>query len=199
MTRDNGPVLHTVVLAAGASRRFGSPKQLARSGGVTLLEGATARALALGGGPVTVVLGCGAAQLTALLRHSPASVRINRDWEEGMASSLRLIAAEVDGRCDGLLVTLVDQPAVSVQDLQRLHHTWLAAPTSVVAAAYGGTAGVPAIFPARCFGQLRQLRGEAGARAVLHQQTDSLLRIMMPTAALDIDRPEDLQQLAQSP
>lgn len=195
MTHTALPVLHTVVLAAGASRRFGSPKQLVRRDGVTLLESAAARALAVGAGPVTVVLGCGASSLTPLLRHSPATVRINRDWEEGMASSLRLIAHEVDGRCDGLLVTLVDQPAVTVHDLQRLHQTWLAQPQSIIAAAYSATVGVPAIFPAACLGELRALRGEAGARAVLQRHLASVHRVPMPAAALDVDVPQDLQRL----
>ena len=195
MTHTDLPVLHSVVLAAGASRRFGSPKQLARHQGVTLLEGAAARAVALGAGPVTVVLGSGAQALTALLRHSPASVRINRDWEEGMASALRLIAREVDGRCDGLLVTLVDQPAVTVADLQRLHQTWLTHPQSIVAAAYNATVGVPAIFPAACLGELRALRGETGARSVLQRHLGALHRVPMPGAALDVDVPQDLQRL----
>jgi molybdenum cofactor cytidylyltransferase len=199
MTTDNTPVLHTVVLAAGASRRYGSPKQLARWAGQTLLEGATARALALGAGPVTVVLGCGAAQLAPLLRRSAASVRINRDWEEGMASSLRLVANDVDGQCDGLLVTLVDQPAVTVVDLQRLQEVWMSRSGSIVAAAYSGTVGVPAIFPASCLVQLGALRGDAGARTVLQRHLDSLLRVPMPAAEWDIDHPEDLQALAQSP
>ena len=192
MTHTALPVLHTVVLAAGASRRFGSPKQLARSGGMTLLEGAATRAVALGAGPVTVVLGCAAAQLTPLLRRSPAAVRVNREWEEGMASSLRLVAREADGCCDGLLVTLVDQPAVTVHDLQRLHQAWLASPQSIVAAAYSATVGVPAIFPANCLGELRALRGEAGARVILQRHQDSLQRVPMPAAALDVDVPQDL-------
>jgi CTP:molybdopterin cytidylyltransferase MocA len=172
---------------------------LARSGGQTLLEGATARAVALGAGPVTVVLGCAAAQLAPLLRRSPATVRVNRHWEEGMASSLRLIATEVDGRCDGLLVTLVDQPAVTVEDLGRLHSAWQSHSTSVVAAAYSGTVGVPAIFPAACLAQLRALRGEAGARVVLQQHLATLVRVALPAAALDIDTPQDLAKLPQSP
>jgi len=199
MTTDSTPVLHTVVLAAGASRRYGSPKQLARLSGQTLLEGATARALTLGAGPVTVVLGCGAAQLSPLLHYFSASVRINRDWEEGMASSLRLVANDVDGRCDGLLVTLVDQPAVTVADLQRLYQVWLTRSSSIVAAAYSGTVGVPAIFPASCFLELGALRGDAGARSVLQRHLDSLLRVPMPAAEWDIDHPEDLLALTQSP
>src|SRR5579884_3637053 len=78
------PALHVVVLAAGASSRFGSPKQLVRIQGRPLLHRAVASAVELAGHAVTVVLGAHAAELTPLLRHTPASILINRDWDEGI-------------------------------------------------------------------------------------------------------------------
>ena len=81
--------LHVIVLAAGASTRFGSPKQLAQVHGRPLLQLAVARAVEVAGQAVTVVLGANAAELVPLLRHTGASVVINREWAEGMGSSVR--------------------------------------------------------------------------------------------------------------
>ena len=93
--------VHVVVLAAGASTRFGSAKQLIRVNGRPLMLSAVSRAVELAGHSVTVVLGSQAAELAPLLRHSPASVAINREWSEGIASSIRAGLAHTpnpDGR-----------------------------------------------------------------------------------------------------
>ena len=81
--------LYAVVLAAGASTRFGSPKQLVRVTGRPLLHTAVTRAAEVTGNALIVVLGSGAAQLAPLLKHTPGSVVINQEWREGLASSIR--------------------------------------------------------------------------------------------------------------
>ena len=192
MNSEPGHQLHVVVLAAGASRRFGSPKQLVRIDGRPLLHTAVANAVAVGGHAVTVVLGSGAANLAPLLRHSPASVLVNRDWAEGIGSSLRTAATNLSGACDGLLVMLADQVAVTADDLRRLAGAWRTRSDSIVAATYAGTVGVPAIFPRWSFPALIALRGDEGARLLLRRYTDRVLRLPMANAELDIDTPEDL-------
>ncbi len=189
------PQLHIVVLAAGASRRFGSPKQLAQVDGQPLLQGTVARAVAVGGHAVTVILGANAAGLTGLLRSSPATILINRQWEEGLGSSLRAAVNSLPGSCDGVLIALADQVAVTRQDLQGLVGIWRRQTEAIVAATYGGVVGVPAIFPRWSFPQLADLRGDQGARLVLRQLADRVTRVPMPNAGIDIDTPEDLLAL----
>lgn len=189
------PSLHVLVLAAGAARRFGSPKQLARIGGQSLLQRAISLATQLAGGGVTVVLGAHARELTPLLKHSPASVLINPHWEEGLASSLRVGVARLPP-CEGVLVTLADQAAITTFDLQRLISAWRSRPEWLVAATYDGHTGVPAIFPRQTFPDFGELRGDAGARVILARYADRCLRIPMPNAAIDIDTPEDLLRLS---
>lgn len=187
--------LHTLVLAAGSASRFGSPKQLARIGGQMLLQKAVSQATEVSGHAVTVVLGAYAEQLTQLLRHSPATVEINRHWQEGLASSLRLGIQRLPGSCEGVLVTLADQVAIRSFDLRRLASAWRRQPEWLIAASYDGHTGVPAIFPSWCFADFAALRGDAGARSILARHADRCLRIPMPNAAVDIDRPEDLLAL----
>lgn len=190
---------HVLVLAAGASRRFGSPKQLVRIGGESLLARAVARATEVGGHAVTVVLGAHAAELAPLLRHSSASVLVNRHWEEGLASSLRLGVSQLSGAAEAVLVTLADQAAVTTFDLRRLVTAWRRQTDWAVAASYDGHTGVPAIFPASAFPALQALRGDVGARPVLSQLGERCLRVPMPHASIDIDTPEDLLKLETPP
>ncbi len=184
--------LYAIVLAAGPSTRFGSPKQLVRLEGRPLLHTVVSRAAEVTGNALIVVLGAGAGQLAPLLKHSPGTLVINRAWREGLASSIRAGIARLPPACSGALLVLADQVAVTTDDLRRLAGTWRKQPQYMAAALYAGTVGAPAIFPRSVFPELAALRGDAGARAVLRRGADTLARVPMPSAAVDVDTPEDL-------
>ncbi|HZO21853.1 MAG TPA: nucleotidyltransferase family protein [Steroidobacteraceae bacterium] len=190
--------LHAIVLAAGASTRFGSVKQLVRIGGRPLLHTVVARACEVVGSAVTVVLGAHAAELAPLLTHTPATIVINRNWREGMASSIRAGITRLAPSCSAVLLVLADQAAVTVEDLRRLAGAWRRQPEYMAAARYGTTTGVPAIFPRSTFGELIALRGDVGARALLQRNPDRVVRVPIASAAIDIDTPEDLLALDPS-
>jgi molybdenum cofactor cytidylyltransferase len=187
--------IHVVVLAAGASTRFGSAKQLVRVNGRPLMHTVVSRAVELAGHSVTVVLGANAGELAPLLKHTPATVAVNRDWSEGIASSIRAGVASAPSTTDGLLVVLADQIAVTTEDLRRLAGAWRRDTNSLACAQYAGNVGVPAIFPRWCFRELNELRGDRGAQRLLQRHVDRLVRLPMPSAEVDIDRPEDLLAL----
>jgi molybdenum cofactor cytidylyltransferase len=160
-----------------------------------MLHTVVANAASVAGHAVSVVLGSSANELAALLRHTPATVVVNRQWEEGMGSSLRTAITRLPGAPDAVLVMLADQIAVTVEDLRRLVATWRRNPAAIVAATYGGGLGVPAVFPRRCFAALGELRGDQGARLLIQREWDTLARVPMPNAAIDIDVPEDLLEV----
>jgi molybdenum cofactor cytidylyltransferase len=187
--------LYAIVLAAGAATRFGSAKQLVRISGRPLLHNTVSRAVEVAGAATIVVLGAYAAELAPLLTHTPASVVINRDWREGIGSSIRNGVARLPSTCAGVMIVLADQAAVTAQDLQRLVSAWKRQPEYVAAALYSGSTGVPAIFPRARFAELCELRGDMGARMLLHRNPDRVIRVPMDSAALDIDTPEDLLSL----
>jgi molybdenum cofactor cytidylyltransferase len=192
---NSGEGLYAVVLAAGPSRRFGSVKQLVRVAGRPLLHTAVTRASEVTGNALIVVLGSAAAELAPLLKHSPGSVVVNHEWREGLASSIRAALARVPPTCSGVMLMLADQAAVSADDLKRLAGTWRKQPQYIAAALYAGTLGAPAIFPRATFRELAELRGDMGARALLRRNPDRVVRVPMPSAALDLDTPEDLLAL----
>jgi molybdenum cofactor cytidylyltransferase len=192
---DTGGGLHAVVLAAGASTRFGSPKQLVRVAGRPLLHAAIAHAADVAGSAVSVVLGAHAAELTPLLSHSQASIVINRDWREGISSSIRAGVSRLPSSCNAVLLMLADQAAITAEDLKRLVGAWRRQPDYIVAARYGMTTGVPAVFPRSAFSDLAALRGDMGARVLLQRNPDRVVRVPMASAAIDIDTPEDLLKI----
>lgn len=184
-----------MVLAAGEASRFGSAKQLVRVAGRPLLHNTVSRAVDVAGAATIVVLGAYATELAPLLRHTPATIVINRDWREGIGSSIRTGVGRLPAACNGVMVMLADQAAVTAEDLRRLVSAWKRQPEYVAAALYCGGVGAPAIFPRSRFGELAELRGDVGARKLLQRNPDRLVRVPMESAALDIDTPEDLLAL----
>jgi len=194
----NTAELQIIVLAAGASTRSGSPKQIAPVPGVPLLPLVLSRATAVAGHAVTVVLGAHAAEMAPALGRSQVSLVVNREWGEGIAASIRAGLLSLPGSCAAALLLLADQAAVTSADLQRLTDMWRRSPRAIVAAQYGGGHGVPAIFPRAEFPALMRLRGEQGAEAVLRSPTVELIGVPMPSAATDIKRPGDVPGLTES-
>ena len=192
---EGAATLHALVLAAGASRRFGSIKPLARYGGQPMLQLAVSRA-SEAVGAVWVVLGAHAAELAPLLRHSGATVLINRHWQEGLASSIRAGIARLPASCGGVLLALADQPRVTAEDFRRLAAAWLRQPESIVAARHGSVTGAPAILPRCLFSDLGQLRGDTGARRLIERYASRTVCVPMPSASFDVDTPEDLAALS---
>jgi molybdenum cofactor cytidylyltransferase len=175
-----------IVLAAGASLRLGSPKQLIRLGGETLLERAVRVAFEARLDPIYGVVSADLALETALHRMIPV---INQDSMEGMASSIRcgvLALKNADAPLSGVIILACDQPAVTVHHLKQL----ALGGHAMLASAYAEKKGIPAYFPAAMFGELLTLRGDMGARQLLKSAKALDLR----GGELDIDTIEDLDR-----
>jgi molybdenum cofactor cytidylyltransferase len=185
-----------VLLAAGSSSRFGSPKQLAEVEGRPMLLRALEILLELDEpAPLTVVLGANADQLLPLLDHPAVSVVVNTGFEQGMAGSIRTGVLAAPSNARGVLIALVDQVAVTSDDLRRLVECWQQQPERIVAARYSGVSGSPAIFPREFFPQLAALQGDRGARSLLSLHAARVVAVPMPSAALDVDTPADLARI----
>ncbi len=179
-----GPVA-AIVLAAGASARLGTPKQLIRLGTETLLARTVRIAFEAGLSPVYGVVPSDLPIQPA----PPGMVRVvNPDAAEGMASSIRAgvraLAADFP-TTRGVIILACDQPAVTADHLRELADGG----TDIVASAYAGRRGVPAYFPRAVCEALLALRGDAGARDLLREAR----AVPLPGGELDIDTARDLE------
>lgn len=190
------PPLAGLVLAAGAGRRFGGPKPLARYRGEPLVAHALRSVAGCCDAGVTVVVGAAGPDVAAAARAALPAVRVvaNPDWATGLAGSLRAGLAAQPADIAAVLVLLADQPAVTPADLAALRAAWLADPGRIVAAGFSGTAGVPAILPRGTWPALAALSGDQGARAVIAAAADRVV-VPLPNAARDVDTPDDLAGL----
>ena len=192
-----------IVLAAGASRRMGEPKQLLRCEGETLLRRAVRAALGSRCRPLIVVLGANAEALGDEV--VGARVAVNEEWAEGMSSSircgLRALEAATAGTAEAVVLTLCDQPLVTSGVINRLLDVYETERPPLVASEYGAgaemTLGVPALFSRALFSELMDLRGAEGAKRVIRRHSGAALNVAAPEAAFDVDTPEDYRALQQ--
>ena len=199
-TRHDRPAVTAVVLAAGGSSRLGTPKQLVRHRGRTLLEHATDAAAHATGRRVIVVIGADGIRLRALLarRYGARAVNVVRHarWRSGLAGSLRHGLRAVPSDADAVLLVLSDQPFVAGRSLDRLLVAWRRRPGRAAAARYAARVGVPAIVPRRQLRALRSISGDVGARHVLTSDR-RVTAVDLPEAAFDVDTPADLRALSR--
>ncbi len=188
-----------IVLAAGASRRLGHPKQLIRLDGETLLARALRLAGAAGASPMIAVLGAYSEIVSASIKSCAAHLALNRQWEQGIATSIHAglhALDEIAPEAGGALLLGCDQPRLTVLHLHAMISAFdaQAAPT-IVASRYAGVLGAPAIFPRQVFPALLALRGDKGARSLLLQPPCPLLAIEFPGGEIDIDWPANLNEI----
>ena len=167
--------LTALVLAAGASKRLGRPKQLVMWDGEPLVL--RAARLAQSVAPALVVIPPDDAIRDALRGFD---IIINDQRDEGMASSIR---AGVAGTNGDVLITLCDQPRVTAEHLRAL----VEARSPIAATGYAGTVGVPAYFAAKFRNELLALRGDVGAKRLFEAHRDELAIVPFEAASLDVD------------
>jgi molybdenum cofactor cytidylyltransferase len=188
-----------IVLAAGASRRLGQPKQLIKLGGETLIERAIRLANEAGAAPVIVVLGAHFEIVCASITLNEAILSINNQWERGIASSIHSGLRTLDvvaKEASGVLIMSCDQPRLRAAHLHALIEAFIAQNQPAIAAsAYAGVHGIPAVFPRSMFAKLLALRGDKGARALLNNPPCPVIALAFEGGEVDIDEPGDLAKL----
>ena len=178
-----------VVLAAGAGRRFGSPKALAVLEGSRLVDRATATLTA--GGCASVVVVSGAVSLVV----EGATVVENPLWDSGMGSSLRTALMHLGGAtASAVVVLLVDTPWVGSGAVSRL----VAAHASGAVAAqatYGAVPGHPVLLSRPVWDDVAALAvGDQAARGWLRRHRDLVVAVACDGTGdpRDVDTPQDL-------
>jgi CTP:molybdopterin cytidylyltransferase MocA len=188
------PDLVVAVLAAGASRRLGRAKQLVPIGGEPLPRRQCRCALDARIGEVVAILGCDEAQHRAVIIDLPVEARVNNEWQEGLAATLRSAVRAAKERQAALLVLPCDQYRIMPADLRTLYNHWRWAPSIACVSRWGGYAGPPAILPIHYYDDVLRLRGDIGARSLLYDlHRPRPDEIPNPRAAFDLDSPEEMR------
>lgn len=186
-----------LILAAGSSSRMGSPKQLLAWGQGTLLQNAIAQVALSAVDKTVVVLGANAAHISETIPKNIPSVE-NKNWHTGMGSSIAcgmrfLLQSNVVYRA--VLILLADQPFIDAEYINRMLSTMKSEAKGIIATAYDGRAGVPALFSTPYFTPLEKLNSEFGAKELLSKNTKDIHLLDAGNKTTDIDTPEDYKKL----
>lgn len=202
----SSPRIAGVVLAAGASRRLGSSKQLLidPQSGLTMVARAAQQLLDAGCAPVLVITGADAKQVEAALGSMNVQTQFNPAWEEGMGASIaaaigRLMTlnqANEDVDLKAVLLVACDMPAVSVEHLRELLAESASGTTRVVSRYEGASGeqvvGIPALFPTSDWQNLTELSGDKGARDLL--RLHDTLSVFLRAGDFDLDTAADVNR-----
>ena len=189
-----------LLLASGASRRFGSNKLLADLAGRPVVRW-SAEALAGAVDSLLVVVPRDATALRAALSGLAEHFVENPAAEEGMASSIRVGVAALPREAEAVVITLGDQPTIEPQVVHRVVSAWRAARagTGAVTTAYADGRGHPTLFAAELFPSLLALDGDRGARDLLDSLGSAVVSIDVAGARpADVDTPAALEALART-
>ncbi|MHB8891958.1 MAG: nucleotidyltransferase family protein [Candidatus Limnocylindrales bacterium] len=187
-----------VVLAAGASRRFGSPKLLAALDGRPILEHVLDAAAEAGLMDVVVVLGEHAAAIRDAVTWRMERIEINPRPGDGLSSSLRigLDAAAEDRTVDAVLVLLGDQPAVRPDVIRAVLAAAEISPQPIVRVRYADDEAPNPVLVRRAVWALAAgLSGDRGLSPLLVERADLVAEVAVPGTNPDIDTPEDLARV----
>ena len=184
-------MIAAIVLAAGLSRRMGQPKLLLEVGGKPLIRWSVERLRAGGVQDFVVVLGHEAEKIREALGGLPVRFCINKNPEEGQASSIKAGINALQQGTTAALIALGDQPTLAPEVIPRLIDIFKKTGMLIVVPVYRGAQGNPVLFASQIFPGLLRLEGDQGAKSLIEQERTHVIHV-----PFDLPMPADVDTLA---
>lgn len=184
-----------ILLAAGASRRMGSCKQLLDLGGKTILARSLETLLAGGIREVVVVVSPAGDRVADQAARYPVRVVRNSDPEGDMAASIRTGRDALSSDVSGILIAQCDYPLITPETIGRLAREHALTPERIVIPCHDGRRGHPPLVPRRL---LDLLEHPFILRDLLRAHQDLVRHLELPDQGIliDMDTPEDYRRIA---
>jgi molybdenum cofactor cytidylyltransferase len=193
-----------IILAAGMSKRFGTPKQLVKIKGSYMIEHVIRASLGSNLHRVFVVLGHqqdkiynAVAKNIKRIQNSRFEIVSNRHYRQGMSSSVRSGLCSAGNAFGSVMFLLGDQPLVDSGLINLMLKQYYRSDKKICVPAYKGKRGNPAIFSSEYFSLLENVKGDSGGKDIIKAHPDDILKIETdsPHCTFDIDAPSDLEKL----
>lgn len=191
-------MIAAVVLAAGGSRRLGRPKQLEAWGSSTLLDHVLDQVRRFPVDEIWVVLGAGLEEVRAGVDLTDFGIVENPEWEDGLATSLRvgLDAVTRLSKAEAAFIVLGDQPDIPEEIPAKLVEAWRKSKALAVVPKYRYTAGNPVLVARELWPRLMSLTGDEGARRLLQAHPEWVEEVWVESLPpRDIDTQRDIEEL----
>ncbi len=182
-----------IVLAAGESRRMGSPKMLLPYNDMTVIEQVVNNLLDADIDRVVVVLGANREDIMKVTRSYDVFHCYNEDYKGGMLSSVKCGFFSLPQGCTGALIMPGDQPMTGPGEINRVIRTFLESGKGLVMAAHNGKRGHPLIVDMKYADEVLTLPEDEGLRALAARHPEDVLESDTDDSSVlrDIDTQED--------
>jgi molybdenum cofactor cytidylyltransferase len=191
-------VIAALLLAAGASRRFGGglQKLVQELNGRPVVRWSAESLIGAPVSEVVVVLGANDAPVREALSGLPLRFIRNAAADGGMASSIAVGVSALTAETQAVVVVLGDEPLVGREPLERVVRRYKEGGAAIVAPTFRGVRGHPVLFDRSVFPELLALTGDRGARALADRDPArlALVELDLPKP-IDVDTPADLARL----
>jgi len=190
-----------IILAAGASTRFGPPKQLIKLKDKSLVEWVADAALNSQLQTVVLVLGHRHQKIIKALgdkgRHPKLEIVVNHRYHEGQSTSLKIGLSRIKQDFAAVMYLLADQPMINSDTIDYLLEEFHASAKDICVPVFEGRRGNPAIFRRSVYEEIMRVEGDIGARDLINRIPERVLfvEIKDPLCFCDIDSPDDLKNL----
>ena len=185
-----------LILAAGASERYGQLKTLLDWHGQPLIAHIAQAVLASPARPVIVVLGAHADEIRRALNGLPVQIVVNRDWRDGMSASIRVGLAALPAEACAVLFVMGDQPGITPGLIESLIARFRQTGAPIAEPRFHDRPGTPTLFAREMFAELAHLTGDRGGRPLIIKYADRVAVVQVGNLATlqDIDTPEDYKE-----
>ena len=167
-----------ILLSAGLSSRFGSPKALAKLNEGTVIEHLQKRILSAGVFEIVIVLGANAQEIKPyLLKHEQIKIVYNKDYNLGQTSSFKAGLKEISPGAAGFMLWPVDYPLIKTETADQLRSYFLKNKPEILIPAFNGQRGHPPVFHARLKDEFLKLADSVGINTVAHARSNNVVEL----------------------
>lgn len=190
-------MITAIILAAGESKRFGSPKQLAKiNDQETLIEHLIKTLKNTSIDEIIVVLGAYREEIEKVL---PQDVRVsvNEEFQKGQTSSLKRALEEVSSDCKHFLVFPVDTPLIKPETINEIINKFILSKAAIGIPTYAEQKGHPPIYDIKLKNEILELEDDEPLYHVNQKfaPTTALIEVLDPGILININTPRDLEKL----
>ena len=189
-------MLAAVILAAGESRRMGSPKALIPFRGIRFVQHLVNATHHSRVGVTRIVLGAGAEEIQPKLGVDPTWIVVNHGWKQGQLSSIQAGVRSLPEKTEGMILCPVDHPLVSGNLISQLIKQFDSSEKLIALPTFRGRRGHPVIFRASLYAELLAATPDVGAREVVWNHAQDIIEV--PTedegVVLNLNDPDVLKK-----
>ncbi len=183
-----------IVLAAGASRRLGRPKQLLDWCGESYIVKTIKTAQSAGLSPIIVITGAYKNEIEKEIAGLNIEREFNPNWEEGQSSSMIRGAKKASQIDQPFMFLLCDHPQIPEKLIQAIVDASEETSIDIVGTMVAGRVVPPTLFKTKCIDDIMALEGDKGAKSVMQKHPIKYVQWKDEGLLLDCDTEEDYER-----